>query len=95
MATKMVNGVEVQMSPQEEADFEASRALTLPMAKALAKRIIVARAKLEQNEESLLEAANPGARITAVRTNARALWAAVKACNSVAEVRAIDLDAGW
>ncbi len=92
---KMVNGVEVDMTPEEEAAFIASLARTLAQAKADAKQRIVARAKQEQDEDNLLEVANPAARITAVRTNARALWAQVKAATTVAEVDAIHLDAGW
>ena len=95
MATKMVNGVEVQMSAQEEADFEASRARTLVKAKFDARRAIMARFRAETDEESLLEVANPGARITAARTNARTLWLSVKACTTVAEVDAVNLEAGW
>ena len=92
---KMVNGVEVPMSPEEVAAFEASRQPTLAKVKARAKQRIVARAKVEQDDGNLLELANPATRITAVRNNARQLWNAVKAANTVAEVDAIDLGAGW
>ena len=92
---KLVSGIEIDMSPAEEAEFIASIQRTLPQAKAEAKQRIVARAKEEQDDGNLLEAANPGNRVNAVRQNARQLWLAVKACNTVAEVDAIDLNAGW
>ena len=92
---KLVNGVEVTMSAQEIADFEASRTPTLGQAKAEARQRIVARAKLEADEDRLLEVQNPVARLAATRANARSLFQQVQAANSVAEVQAINLDAGW
>lgn len=49
MATKLVNGVEVVMTPQEEAELEASRALTLPQAKRLMRDRIAARRELAES----------------------------------------------
>ncbi len=96
MATKMVNGVAVEMTAEEEAAFRASQyQRTVAVAKAEARRIIVARAKQESDEDRLLDAANPATRLTAIRQNARQLWAQVQACNTVAEVDAVNLDAGW
>lgn len=95
MATKMVNGVEVPMTPQEEAAFEASRQRTVAKAKAQAKQAITRKLKAELDEDNFLDVANPATRITAARQNARQLWAAVKAANTVAEVDAVDLNAGW
>ena len=92
---KSVNGVLVDMSPEEEAAFLASLQRTVAQAKADARRAIVRRAKQEGDEESLLEHANPAARLVAVRQRARQLWQQVQACNSAAEVDAVDLNAGW
>ena len=92
---KIVNGVVVPMTAEEIAAFEASRTPGLGQAKAEARRAIVARARLEADEDRLLEVQNPVARLAATRANARSLFQQVQAANSVAEVQAINLDAGW
>jgi hypothetical protein len=92
---KLVNGVEVEMSAQEEADFRASLARTLPMAKIGARHRIAHRAKQEQEDDALLDVANPIARVAAVRQNARQLWQTVQSCATVAEVDAVNIEAGW
>ena len=43
MATKLVNGVHVEMSPAEEAAFEAARTPTLAQAKRAAREALAAR----------------------------------------------------
>lgn len=45
---KNVNGVRVQMTPEEEAEFEASRAIPLPQWKARLRMIVRTRRKLSE-----------------------------------------------
>jgi hypothetical protein len=94
--TKRVNGVDVPMTPQEEADFEASLVPTLAQAKTSKRNAIVLEWDRRDAKNYIIDV--PG-NITAYQAqtlaNARALKAAVDAATTLAEVTAIDEKAGW
>ena len=92
---KIVNGVLLDMTPEEEAAFIDSITPRFPAAKREARQAVLARAIQELDEDNLLDLANPNARIAAVRANARQLRQDINACTTVAEVLAIDIGAGW
>lgn len=94
--TKRVNGVDVPMSAQEEADFEASLIPSLAQAKADKKAAIVREWDRRDSKAYVIDV--PG-NITAYQAqtlnNARALKAAVDAAADLAAVAAVNETAGW
>ena len=96
MATKLVNGVQVQMSPAELAEFEESRAITVGQARIEKRRqIIEAWALADSKEVSFDKDGNLNAYYAQTLVNARLLKDALAAATTVAEIQAIDHKAGW
>jgi hypothetical protein len=92
---KMVNGVLVDMTPAEEAEFHASLVVPLEEQKERAMREIAQRWAEAESHRKLLDADDPDAKQASVKARARGLAIAVKNAPNKHALNAIDLAAGW
>jgi predicted aminopeptidase len=95
MAKKLVNNILVDMTPQEEAAFEASRAPVLSQIQEQALQKVALRWAGSITYRRLLDFPNPNTRLTAMQAKAKLLADDIKAATTVAQVLALDLTSGW
>ena len=94
MATKIVNGVVVVMSPAEEAQFVADGIPTVAQLRASKLQAVLARWAKAEDRAVLIGKANITGHQTAMAAKAKSIATAIAIAGDLAALNAIDVEAG-